>query len=431
MVLLLVFTALVDFHVGQLIYTTKKTVHKKMLLAASLIANFGMLAFFKYTNFLIESLNTAFTYFQSDILLSTFNIILPIGISFYTFQTMSYTIDIYRGEFKPINSLLTFMLFVSYFPHMVAGPIIRAKFFLPQLKHRISLLPENFKKGITLIGWGLVKKMVFADNIAPFVNAFFSNPNAYEGSIPVMLAALAFGVQIYCDFSGYSDIAIGLARVMGLTILPNFDKPYFSTNFSMFWRRWHMSLSAWLKDYVYVPLGGNRKGALFTHINLMITMLLGGLWHGASWNFLIWGFYQGTLLCSHKVWTTLGFSSVLEKLGEAKRYIALIVTQYFVFLGWLIFRTSDGQALFHLIVRYLSFDLTLLSMSKLLQSHYIPLLFLAAFIFLHTFSFFNKDILDRIYRCDLFTWGFYLLMVIISLLFLGAASSGTFIYFQF
>ncbi len=432
-IILLFISIIMDYNIGKAIYNSKNDKIRKWILAVSLIGNLGMLFIFKYTNFFIESFNYFSILLNSSFILPVLNIVLPIGISFYTFISLSYTIDIYKKELEPCTSLLEYSLFITFFPHLVAGPILRAANFLPQLKKKIIILPENFKIGLTEIGWGLVKKVIFADTIAIFVTSYFNNPTAYQSSIPVYLGALAFGIQIYCDFSGYSGIAIGTARIMGIEIPINFNKPYSAKNIAEFWRRWHMSLSSFLRDYLYIPLGGSKKGKVRTYINLMITMILGGLWHGAAWNFLLWGFYQGSMLSLHKVSEKLKMNIIFNYLGNYEKYINLIITQYFVFLGWLLFRVSDVNKLLFLIKKYFMFDFIngFNEFSILFQQFTIPIIFMGLFIIFHIYSFFNENLIEKIAKKDIFYWGLFIFLVSIALYFLAPSQSIQFIYFQF
>ena len=237
------------------------------------------------------------------------NIVLPVGVSFYTFQSLSYTIDIYRKQFKPTDRFFDFALFVAYFPQLQAGPIERGRQLIPQLSRPRLLNIDQISRGMYLIVLGFFKKIAIADGVAPIVDQVFGS-NGRVSWIDVIVGAVLFAVQIYCDFSGYTDIARGLSKMFGIDLMVNFNQPYFATNPQDFWRRWHISLSTWLRDYLYVPLGGNRGGLLFVCRNLMITMLLGGLWHGAAWNFVLWGFYQGALLCTYRSGSKLGSRAV-------------------------------------------------------------------------------------------------------------------------
>jgi D-alanyl-lipoteichoic acid acyltransferase DltB (MBOAT superfamily) len=275
---------------------------RRLLIFSSVFVNLAFLGFFKYFNFFIDSANEAFRAVGMDPTNLRLSVVLPVGISFYTFQSLSYTIDIYRRRIAPTPRLWNFALYVAYFPPLVAGPIERARHLLPQLMQprRISL-PQSMH-GLVLILYGLFKKVAIADGVAPAVNAVF-NSSGSVSQVDVALATLLFAFQIFCDFSGYTDIARGVSKLLGIDLFVNFNLPYFSRNPSEFWQRWHISLSSWLRDYLYIPLGGNRHGAVLTYRNLMLTMLLGGLWHGAAWNYVLWGAYQGALLCAHRLLT--------------------------------------------------------------------------------------------------------------------------------
>ena len=349
LITLLIFTTVWDFYFGQLIYKTDSIPRRKALLIASLAGNLGLLGFFKYADFAITQFNFMGKYFDIGSNIPMLNLALPIAISFYTFHSITYTVGIYRKQLEPAKTFTEYAIFVAFFPQLVAGPILRAKEFLPQLREKIEgstvggifrqivIEKSNLKYGITIMIFGFLKKMFFADNIAPLVNDVFSSPVGHD-SLTIMLTTLAFGIQIYCDFSGYSDIALGAAWIMGFKIPINFNKPYFATSPSDFWRRWHISLSTWLRDYLYVPLGGNRKSRVRTYLNLFIVMFLGGLWHGASWNFVIWGILHGTYLAVHKIisdrFPILGNNRFFRnKIGIV---FSIIITQYFVFLALLI-----------------------------------------------------------------------------------------------
>ena len=310
LIILLIASTILDFYVGKAIWKTTDIVKKKILLIISLSANLGLLGVFKYADFAILQFNFLGEQFNLANEIPFLNLALPIGISFYTFQTISYTVDIYRGKIQPSKSFKEFALFVAFFPQLVAGPIVRASEFLPQLREKIEvgrgnlkqiiIHNSNLKLGITIMAFGFLKKMFFADNIAPLVNDVFNYPIGYE-SFTIILGAIGFGMQIYGDFSGYSDIAIGAALILGFKLPANFNKPYFATSPSDFWNRWHISLSTWLRDYLYIPLGGNRTSNVRTYLNLATVMFLGGLWHGASWNFVMWGMLHGAYLAIHKL----------------------------------------------------------------------------------------------------------------------------------
>jgi len=294
--LLIAFSSLVDYLVGRRLGKATEERERKKLLLLSLGVNLGLLFYFKYTNFFIESFVDSFRLFGSKLELSTLEIILPVGISFYTFQTLSYTIDIYKKKLEPTKNALAFFAFVSFFPQLVAGPIERASHLLPQFYVRHKFNYAQVKSGCLLILLGLFKKMVIADRAAIYVNSIFNSTETQDG-VTYFLASILFAFQIYCDFSGYSDIAIGLGRTMGFDLMKNFDSPYSSKSLTEFWRRWHISLSTWFRDYVYIPLGGSKNGKFRTYFNLFLVFLISGFWHGAALTFIIWGgnswFYFG------------------------------------------------------------------------------------------------------------------------------------------
>ncbi|MEC4985962.1 MAG: MBOAT family O-acyltransferase, partial [Oscillatoria sp. PMC 1076.18] len=312
---------------------------RKLLLTVSLLTNLSILGFFKYFNFFVDSLIQLFNWLGIAADPLTLNIILPVGISFYTFQTLSYTIDVYRGKLIPAKNLLDFAVYVAFFPQLVAGPIERAENFLPQVTHPRKLNLAQINAGLFLILWGYFKKVVIADNIGLIANAVFNDYTDYQG-IDVIIGILAFTVQIYGDFSGYSDIARGISKLMGFELMVNFKLPFFALNPSDFWARWHISLSTWLRDYLYIPLGGNRQGTFNTYRNLGITMLLGGLWHGAAWNFVIWGAYHGLILIIYRIVSRK--REHLDPWSGKYSYPYILAKMLLMFilanLGWVIFR---------------------------------------------------------------------------------------------
>ncbi|MDZ4120975.1 MAG: MBOAT family O-acyltransferase, partial [Candidatus Cloacimonadaceae bacterium] len=296
-----------------------------------LLWNLGSLGYFKYTNFILNTINQV-----AGGNLPMMDIFLPVGISFFTFQTMSYTLDIYFGKLKPLKSFFDFCFFVSFFPQLVAGPIVRASYFLPQIHKKLVLDRDIMAKALVLIFSGLIKKGVIADYISVnFVDRVFDNPGLFSG-LENLIAVYGYGLQIYCDFSGYSDIAIGLAALLGFSLPQNFNSPYIASSVTEFWHRWHISLSTWLRDYLYIPLGGNRRGKPRQYVNLMITMVLGGLWHGASWNFVFWGFLHGMGLAFDKVWLSLKISQV-----RFMKILGTVLTFQFVSFCWIFFRARS------------------------------------------------------------------------------------------
>jgi alginate O-acetyltransferase complex protein AlgI len=299
---LLLLTVFVDFSIGLLISRTSNIVRRRALLGFSLLANLSVLFTFKYFNFFADSFSRFIQLFGFMATFPTLHFVLPLGISFYTFQSMSYTIDVYRGEIKATKSLLDFALYVCFFPQLVAGPIERAGSLLDQVSRPRTTTPGQTEAGIYLILWGYFKKVVVADNLASIADPIFSRPIDFHG-LSILLGVIAFTFQIYTDFSGYSDIARGLSKIMGFDLMVNFNLPYFATNPREFWSRWHISLSTWFRDYLYIPLGGNRLGRSRTYVNLLITMLIAGLWHGAQWTFVAWGLFHGLLLTAHRFFT--------------------------------------------------------------------------------------------------------------------------------
>ncbi|GAB4546760.1 MAG: MBOAT family protein [Pleurocapsa sp.] len=284
---------------------------------------------------------------------TTLNIVLPVGISFYTFQTMSYSLDVYFGKMPPEKKILNFAVFVSFFPQLVAGPIVRASTFLPQLKQARTFDLVKIRYLLLLFLIGYIKKACISDNIAPFVDSFFATPEDYT-ALSAWIGVLLYTIQIYCDFSGYSDMAIACAGFLGYELCLNFDFPYFSNSITEFWRRWHISLSTWLRDYLYIPLGGNRGSKLFTYRNLMLTMLLGGLWHGAGWNFVIWGGLHGIALIAHREWSKL--SQNFSPLGAIFKLIAPLLTFYWVCFTWIFFRAADFTTALVIVKSFIFLD---------------------------------------------------------------------------
>lgn len=353
---LLLGTSTLDWFVGLRLGEIDDERDRKRWITASITANLAVLGFFKYFNFFADTFAHALLLLGVQASWTTLHIVLPIGISFYTFQSMSYTIDVYRRRLAPSRNFGEFLTFVSFFPQLVAGPIERAVTLLPRVQTPRRITSDGFTRGLFLILLGLVKKIAISDGVAGSVDAIYNRAGAISGP-DVVVATWLFAVQIYGDFAGYSDIARGLAKILGFDLMTNFDQPYFAVNPSDFWRRWHISLSTWLRDYLYVPLGGNRGSGVMTYRNLMLTMSLGGLWHGAAWNYILWGLYQGGILCVHRLWTG-GRKRAESVLGLAGRVLfALKVLVFFqvTCYGWLLFRahsfsqiTRYTAALFHL-----------------------------------------------------------------------------------
>jgi len=328
----------VDYIVGIRLHAAEDPAKRRRFLWLSLLTNLGILGFFKYFDFFSESATDFFGWLGFTVNPVLLDVVLPVGISFYTFQTLSYTIDVYRRKLKPTRSVVDFALFVAFFPQLVAGPIVRAADFLPQLTRSIRWESVDKRAALSLFLVGFFKKAVVADNVAPFVDQYFANPSAFDGASAVG-ATLLYAVQIYCDFSGYSDMAIACGALLGYDLGRNFDAPYLARSVTDFWRRWHISLSSWLRDYLYISLGGNRGGYWKTHRNLMATMVLGGLWHGAAWSFVVWGFLHGLALMVHKEWGRRLKDD--HPLRRVSAWIGLPLTFWWACLAWTFFRATS------------------------------------------------------------------------------------------
>ena len=335
----------VDFFLARAIAREERPKARKVMLALTIALNLGFLGFFKYWNFALENVRLVGALIHGHGMPETSEalkvLLPPVGISFFTFESMSYVVDVYRGELKPHKSYLSYLLFVAFFPHLVAGPIVRPKDLLPQLERPPTLSRADGGEGLFLIAVGLVKKMIISDQLASnLVDRVFERPASFS-ALEVLAGVYGYAAQIYCDFSGYTDIAIGSALLLGIRFPKNFDSPYKATNVADFWRRWHISLSTWLRDYLYIPLGGNRGSSFATYRNMMITMVLGGLWHGASWTFVFWGFLQGLGLGVTRAWERrqrrLGTQG---QWGLTGRVIATFFTFHFVCLSWIFFRSN-------------------------------------------------------------------------------------------
>ena len=312
--------------------------NSKIYLYTGIIVPLVILGIFKYFNFFIDSFSYVFGIDKTGSL----NIILPVGISFYTFQSMSYTMDVYRKQIECEKSFVKVALYIAFFPQLVAGPIVKAKEFIHQMYEDRNINWVNFKEGIQIFAFGLFKKIVIADNISVCVDAVFKMPQNYH-ALSVIMAVIGYSIQIYCDFSGYSDMAIGSAKILGYDLTRNFNMPYISKNISEFWKRWHISLSTWLQEYLYISLGGNRKGKIRTYVNLFLTMLIGGLWHGAAWTFVVWGAFHGAALCVHKLWMKIAKHDKYYKGTPVGNFFSSILTYLFVCFCWIFFRAESFE----------------------------------------------------------------------------------------
>ena len=359
---LLIISTLSDYSIALLLNNRQRLWQRKLLLALSLLINLSILGYFKYTYFILDAyasaanVNIEVIDYLANFVNQCFNtrfdvdsIVLPVGISFFTFQTISYTIDVYRRELKPVKNIIDFGFYVSFFPQLIAGPIVRAKTFIPQIYRTLILSEKWIWWAILLILGGLFKKMVISDFISTnFIDRVFRYPQAYSG-FEVVSAIYAYALQIYCDFSGYTDIALGIALLLGFRLPKNFNHPYKAVSLSDFWRRWHISLSTWLRDYLYISLGGNRKGKIRTYFNLVLTMLIGGLWHGAALKFIIWGGLHGIGLVFNKL-----LDMILGRSTKLSRALGWFVTFHFVVIAWIVFRVDtmqNAQIMFDRITR--------------------------------------------------------------------------------
>jgi alginate O-acetyltransferase complex protein AlgI len=354
---LLFLTTTLNFQLARVISRSTDESRRRRWLLVCVAANLSILGYFKYASFFAQSFATMLGAMGLNADYVTLNIVLPVGISFYTFQAMGYTIDVYRRQIEPTDNFWDFALFGSFFPLLAAGPIERASTFLPQVARPRTLSLDSFSRGIFLILFGLFQKIVIADGVTRTVDALYGTTGAVSWA-DLTFGTVLFAIQIYCDFAGYTDIARGVAKLFGFDLMKNFDVPYASSNPQEFWRRWHISLSSWLRDYLYIPLGGGRSGRLMTYRNLMITMVLGGLWHGAAWNYVLWGAYQGLLLCGYRAVFGSGVTPAVAGHGfiaVSRRMLSIAVFFVFTCYGWLLFRAESFTQIVQ-FTRILLFD---------------------------------------------------------------------------
>jgi alginate O-acetyltransferase complex protein AlgI len=421
LVVLIWISTLTDFIIARRLNSVSSDLTRRILLTLSLAVNLGLLAYFKYADFLLHNFQTLAAMVGIVYSPPALDIILPIGISFYTFQTLSYTIDVYRRRLTPTASLLDFSLFVTFFPQLVAGPIVRAGDFLPQCETRKRLGFNTLTWGFGLIAWGLFQKIVLADKIfAPLVDSFFAEPMKHAG-LEAWLAVTSFSMQIYCDFAGYSLCAVGAAVALGFSLPDNFNAPYAAAGFSDFWRRWHMTLSLWLRDYLYISLGGNRKGRILTVRNLFVTMLLGGLWHGASWNFAFWGSLHGLFL---------GVENGLRQLTRFKPSRSLLIAGTFVVVTvtWIPFRSPDWSTT--LLALQALWSVSVGRLAEWPITHINAALTIAVML---AYQFWRRDkSLDELMAiCPAGIQGALLALAVLSIAVSATGDSHAFIYFQF
>lgn len=427
---LLLFSTLVDYVIGRLQIREQNSIRRKLYLFISIIVNLGLLGFFKYYNFFADSFTQAFSFLGMPIQAGTLNIILPVGISFYTFQTMSYSIDVYFKKLEPTRDFIAFSAFVSFFPQLVAGPIERATNLLPQFYNKRKFEYSQAVDGMRQILWGLFKKIVIADNCAEYANLIFNNSGDYSGST-LVLGAIFFAFQIYCDFSGYSDIALGTARLFGIDLLRNFAFPYFSRDIAEFWRRWHISLSSWFKDYLYIPLGGSKGGMWMKIRNTFIIFLVSGFWHGANWTFIIWGLLNALFIMPSIVFKTnrnnLEIVAKGRYLPSFKEFVAIFSTFCLASFAWIFFRAENLAHAFDYIGGIISWSL--FSIPSVFPELIILLVFF--FIIIEWIGRENQFALEKMFLNNKrwLSWGFYVFLV--ACIFLFSGEQQEFIYFQF
>jgi alginate O-acetyltransferase complex protein AlgI len=436
-IILIVFSTFLDFFLAKKIHQSENQKRRKLFLVMSLLGNLGVLVGFKYFNFITQNLNMLSFEFGHELGLPVLDILLPVGISFYTFQTMSYSIDVYSRKIEPETHFGRFAVFVSFFPQLVAGPIERAGNLLPQFAKKIEFNYYHIVSGLRRILWGLFKKVVIADRVAVLVNHIYNNPEEQNG-LTLTLATYLFAFQIYCDFSGYSDIAIGSARLLGIDLMENFKLPYRAKSIGEFWQRWHISLSNWFRDYVYIPLGGNRVRKWRWYYNLMFVFVISGFWHGSKWTFIVWGALHGFYLVMERVFKVADKKKEYTGLSAILR---IFVIFNLVVFAWLFFRANsmhDAVLILQKIadVSTWHFDITLLSESiggiptTTLPKLLTTLGLLVIFIGLDAF-WLNRKIKDRFLRKRRwFKWSTYLAVIFI-IVFLGFSGTVDFIYFQF
>lgn len=430
---LIFFSSIVDYNVGLALRKEKRIKYRKYLLWLSIIVNLGFLGFFKYCNFFIDSLVDAFTFMGRPIEVSTLNIILPVGISFYTFQTLSYSIDVYRKKLEPTKDLIAFLAFVSFFPQLVAGPIERATHLLPQFYKKRNFNYLLAVDGLKQILWGFFKKVVIADSCAQFANMIFDNPGDYSGST-LFFGAIFFTFQIYGDFSGYSDIAIGIAKLFGFDLMQNFAFPYFSRDIAEFWRRWHISLSTWFRDYLYIPLGGSKVSLTKKIRNTFIIFLVSGFWHGANWTFVVWGglnaLYFLPLLLSNKNRNNIGIVAEGNILPSFIDILKIIKTFILTVIAWIFFRADDLSSAFSYLNKL--FSKSIFNFPELNKTALLTLLLIIFFMIIEWFGRGNKYGIETTFVKSprYLRWGFYSFIVFLIGMFMQTGEMN-FIYFQF
>ncbi|MBN2001145.1 MBOAT family protein [candidate division KSB1 bacterium] len=449
--ILIITSTLIDYIAGRNMGDLETGRRRKLWLVLSLCTNLGLLFSFKYFNFFSSSISGLMHYFDFHSEPLYLNVLLPVGISFYTFQTLAYTIDVYRGQQHPEKHLGIFAVYVAYFPQLVAGPIERSQNLLPQIRAQHHFDYDRAASGVRLMLWGFFKKVVIADRLAVYVDMVYSNPSAFSG-LPLIMATYFFAFQIYCDFSGYSDIAIGSARIMGVDLMINFRRPYFAKSIHEFWKRWHISLSTWFRDYFYISIGGNRVKKSRWFFNLFITFLVSGLWHGANWTFIVWGALHGFYLIfsiitrkwRDRVWDVLdrvrnklsthGKCRILDLLASfnLRNIVAVFITFHLVLISWVFFRANSLADAFVVFQRALFIDVNQLGINIALGKRGMAIA-LFTILLMETVHFYQRKLsVQTVFRSfpSWLRWCAYLTIVVLILI-LGEFGANEFIYFQF
>lgn len=442
-IILIIISTIFNYFIAKLIDKNKDISIKKVYLLICIIFNLTLLFVFKYLNFMIESVNEIIHIFDSKYSINTVNLLLPMGISFFTFQALGYVIDVYKNEIEPENNLIKFSLYITFFPQLVAGPIEKASRLIPQFYEEHKFEYQNVVSGLKRMILGFFKKIVIADRLAVAVDTIYNNPQSYSG-LPLILATFAFGVQIYCDFSGYSDIAIGVSKIMGFDIMENFKRPYFSKNISEFWHRWHISLSSWFREYVYIPLGGSRVKRSRIYFNILITFLISGLWHGASWTFVIWGALHGIYLILSRVLKPFRerISDIikLNKYPRLQSTIRVITTNLLVMFAWIFFRANNLKDAIYIVnnlfvnlndvfnIRYILNSLSNMGLSNIeVISAILSIIILIIISFIQR----DKSISKLISTQKLIVRYFIYSGIIMYMIIFSYVGNSQFIYFQF
>lgn len=436
---LIIFSTIVDYVIARMIDNTpsEAVTRRKLYLSISVIVNLGVLLTFKYFNFFSKSLVSVFASMGIPVDIGMLNVLLPVGISFYTFQSMAYTIDVYRGQLSAHRHLGIFATYVAFFPQLVAGPIERATNMLPQFERHVTFDYDRVVSGLRLALWGVFKKVVIADRLAIYVNTVYNDSHGYSG-LTLLLATFFFTFQIYCDFSGYSDIAIGIARIMDFDLMENFRRPYLAISMSDFWRRWHISLSTWFRDYVYIPLGGNRRGLYRQMLNMFIVFAVSGLWHGANWTFVVWGIYHGVIVAAEILFKSTRIKILPDNL--LSHGIKMLYAFVLAYLGWIFFRANSIDDALYIITHLFDLSAGFVNLTEPFDAGLLPqrLEFLLSFGLIGGLMFVD-GIAERFGLLSAFErlswlprWSIYYVLIIsiyVSLFYNTTTQS--FIYFQF